>query len=128
MPAHLLIVAAATAISSATAVTTSPAVASTGVTGTAAIGGMAGSGMIAAVPIAVSVGTGMEMICTDTAEIIAAVAQRTAAVRSRPIGRPLPIFCWRFLPLLEQQQTDQKGPAHCDTNRRYFARHVVALR
>jgi hypothetical protein len=68
------------------------------------------------------------MRATDTAEMIAAIAEITTAIGSRPVGRPPPIFCWTFLALPEQQQTDQKGPADCDTDRQHFARHVAALR
>jgi hypothetical protein len=90
-----LIAAATTAItSSATAVTTSSsAIASTRVTGTAAVAGVAGSGMIAAGPMGMRMRTGIGMVATDAAEMIAAVAEITAAVRSRPVGRPPPIFC-----------------------------------
>jgi hypothetical protein len=68
------------------------------------------------------------MVSTGVADIVADVAEIAAAVRSRPIGRPLPVFCWAFLPLLEQQQPDQESAADREANRRYFARHVVALR
>jgi hypothetical protein len=126
MARHSLIAAATTAISSASAVAASSAIAATGVTGTTAIPGVAESGMIAAVPMSLRVRTGMASI--DAAETIAAVAEIAGAVRSRPVRKPLPVFCWTFLPLREQQQADQESPADRDANRRYFARHVVALR